>query len=313
MQHCHWPLSRLEAATEYYINELASVQAVHNDQIINPPISHMRLRLGDFIGRSIRFYLRRFFNPVPVSLHTYSEREQPDYDFSRSSVHTLIAMSDENGKRDTAVADGSISSVISLALYYMNEFFELNETLKAIRSSDSKYINCFCRSLVSKRGLENKGSTIILNNDDLNQILSDLDECHISLAGVRACKFFHSVMKWPGVSKAIDKAGGWAKVEEFANLFHEFALHTEVPHDRHFSLLGNVRKLVKRIDNDLDELCQVEEECDKALRRMWKRFRCGTKSKELLQANQGIKVIRKHLQAGGESIFPSIVPFEEEE
>jgi hypothetical protein len=299
----NWPLSRFINAATYYSEEFCLVKSPESSQI-----SQIRSKLGDFIGRAIRFYLRQFFNPVPVSLHTYSDAEQPDYDFSRSSVYKIIEMSADNGLRDTAAADGSISSVISLALFRINEFFELNARLIAnTYNCNEKYINSFFNRQASVNGLQRKGSTVVLSEHDLDEILRDIHECHTIFAGVRAFKFFHSVMQWPGVANAIDDVGGWGKVEHFSSLFSLFDLEKEVPEERHFKLLSNVGELVRNIDRDLEVLCKVEEECDKSLRRTWKRFRCGTKSKELLRINPGIEVIQQHLKAGGEAFFPSIV------
>ncbi len=299
----NWPLSRFMNAAKYYGEEFSLIKSPESTQI-----SQIRSKLGDFIGRAIRFYLRQFFNPVPVSLHTYSDAEQPDYDYSRSLVYKIIEMSADNGLRDTAVADGSISSVISFALFRMNEFFELNKRLNAnTNNRDDKYINSFFTRPASINGLQRRGSTVILSENDLNEILQDIHECHTILAGVRALKFFHSVIQWPGVANAIDDVGGWGKVEHFSRIFSEYELEKEVPEERHFKLLINVGKLVQKIDGDLGELCKVEEECDKSLRQTWKRFRCGTKSKELLRINPGIEVIQQHLKTGGEAFFPSIV------
>jgi hypothetical protein len=272
--------------------------------------SQIRYNLGDIIGRTIRFYLRRFFNPPPVSLHTCSDIEQPDYDFSRSSVHQIIQMTDNEGSRDSAVADGSISSVISFSLFHIFQFFDLNNSL-GFPSNREKYLTSFCNRPASKQGLKRKGSTIILTNRELDEILLDISESHTVLSGVRACKFFHSVMKWPGVSDAIDNVGGWGRVEYFSKIFEECKLDREVPDEVHFKLLSNVDELVQRIDNDLDELNNLEDECDECLRSLWKRFRCGTRSKELLRMNPGVKVIKEHLIAGGDTCYPCIISVED--
>lgn len=305
-----WSLRRFRVICDYYLNELRLIQSSETMKIGE---SQIRLRLGDLIGRSIRFYLRRFFNPVPVSLHSLSSNEQPDYDFCRSSVHTMIEMIDDNGQRDTAVADGSIASVFSLALIHMYDFFELGKKFSMISSDSTQFINSFCQRPASIQGLQKKGSIIMLKERDLDEVLLDIADCHATLAGIRASKFFHSLIMWPGVGKAINNVGGWHKVEEYADMFHRHRLGIENPCEMQFHLLKDVPSLVQKIDRSFEELTQIENACENSLRGLWKRFRCGTKSKDLLRLNPGIKIIQRHLKAGGHTNFPSIQEFTEEE
>jgi len=298
----HWPSKRLSVATKFYYNEFRIL--CRSSTVAQ---SQLRLRLGDFIGRAIRFYLRRFFNPVPVSLHTYSDAVQPDYSHSRSRIHELIEMAGDDELRDSAIADGSISSVVSLALLRIDEFFDFCETARSLELCD-KYPTQFCNRPASKRGLESRGSRVILNDDDLAEILLDITEGHIVLAGVRACKFLHSIMNWPGVKQAIGDIGGWGEVECYAKMFLELKLANELPDEKHFQLLSNVEDLTKTIADDLDDLKSLEEECGKSVRKLWKRFRCGTRNKQLLKINPCIKnVIAEQLKAGRDTYFPSIV------
>ena len=50
--------------------------------------SALRSRLGDFIGRSIRFYFRRFFDPVPLNLTNEEHESYRHVDLSGSNHHT---------------------------------------------------------------------------------------------------------------------------------------------------------------------------------------------------------------------------------
>ena len=300
-----WPVSRFKRASKYYINELTFILSSNYDE--NCSTSQIRMSLGDVIGRIIRFYLRRFFNPIPVSLHSYSNAKQPDYDFSRSCVHSIVEMSQIEGQRDTAVADGSISSVVSLALLHINEFYDLCSCINSNMNSENKYINSFCSRPGSTKGFGKKQLKLTLNENDLEDILLDISESHIVLSGIRACKFFHALMKWPGVSEAIDDIGGWSKVEHFSKIFAEFQLEKEAPDEMHFKLLRDVEGLIRRIDTDLDELQELEKECDNSLRCLWKRFKCGTRKQDVLKSNPEIVVIKKHLKTGGDTFFPSIV------
>ena len=304
-------MSRFVTALQYYTKELAFIKSSQN-HYDKDSHSHSQIRynLGDMLGRVIRFYLRRFFNPLPVSLHTASNSEQPDYDFSRSGVHQIIEMVESEGQLGTVVADGSISSVISFALIRIKDFFELNSFIDS-SSSKEQYMAPICDRPASKQGLKRQGSTIILNDDDLNEILLDISESHVILSGIRACKFFHTVMTWPGVPQTIDNVGGWSKVEYYSKMFSECKLEKEFPDETYFQLLSNVNELIQRIDNNLGHLCELEEKCHNCLKRLWTRFRCGTRKNEILKVNPGIQVIREHLKAGGAMHYPSITSVED--
>ena len=121
-----WPKSRFKSAAEVYANELSYTKSMLKPDDIVTHHSFVRKSLGDFIGRAIRFYLRKFFNPVPLALHS-DGNDIPDYSKCRSRVHELVEMKDdEDNGHDTATADGSISSVIGIALERMIKFFDLN-------------------------------------------------------------------------------------------------------------------------------------------------------------------------------------------
>jgi len=76
--------------------------------------SLVRKCLGDFIGRAIRFHLRRFFDAVPLHLRSDSA-DLPDYSKTRSRIHTIVKL-DGGGDAGGGDADVSISSAISVAL-----------------------------------------------------------------------------------------------------------------------------------------------------------------------------------------------------
>ncbi len=295
---CPWPTSRFSKASQYYLSELELILSQNFEGN-----SQVRYCLGDIIGRAVRFYLRKFFNPVPVSLHTYSDLEQPDYNFSRSDIHKIVELADNEEQRDTAVADGSISSVVSLAILRIYEFNEFTGWFDSV----TKPRLSFCDRSASQKGIECRGSIIVLQERELEEVLRDVEESHIVLAGIRACRFFLTLMRWDGVVQAIEQIGGWKNVEHFSKIFAEHRLEKEVPDEMHFQLLQNVEEFIDKIELDIDLLSQIETQCDDSLRRLWKRFRCGTKSKDLLKMNPGIKIIQQFLKAGGETFFPAII------
>lgn len=308
-----WPAKRFSLASKQYREELFHVCSRLNKHSLKISKSFIRRNLGDFIGRAIRFYLRRYFNPVPLPLHSDSDN-LPDYSSSRSRVHEIVEMQDEDSEgRDTATADGSISSVIGIALQRILQFYELNSDILARRKSlniksDGCYVRSFCNRPATLRGLQERGCVIELSEENVHDIMQDIEESHIFLAGIRACKFIYSLLTWPGVSKAIDEVGGWKKIEVLASTFQNCSLSCEMPAERHFILLGDVNALLKKIHKEADNLSAVEEECEDSLRKVWRKFRCGTRNKELVELNPCIRIFQKEMKEGSrQTKFPRVV------
>jgi hypothetical protein len=305
-----WPQSRFAKASKQYQKELVTVVHRITNESSNVAESFVRKSLGDFIGRAIRFHLRRYFNPVPLPLHSDGEN-LPDYSNTRSRVHELVEMKDDDGSRDTATADGSISSVVGIALQRMLQLSQLNSEILE-RGEDNQreegYVASFCNRPASVRGLQERGCVIRLSEYDVEGILLDIEECHIFLAGIRARRFLHELLTWPGVSDAIVDAGGWEKIESLAHMFQKCQLSSEMPAEDHFVLLDDVGALLDIISKEAERLKSIEQICENNLRILWKKFRCGTKNKDLLKLNPCIKTFQTELKIGGtRTKFPSIV------
>eukprot|EP00554_Chaetoceros_debilis_P016598 CAMPEP_0194126140 /NCGR_PEP_ID=MMETSP0150-20130528/59832_1 /TAXON_ID=122233 /ORGANISM="Chaetoceros debilis, Strain MM31A-1" /LENGTH=1500 /DNA_ID=CAMNT_0038819987 /DNA_START=214 /DNA_END=4713 /DNA_ORIENTATION=+ len=281
----YWPVERFIRASKQYRQEFKFIENTISSKrnACTSPImsttnpnsqSFVRKALGDFIGRAIRYHLRRLFNPVPVCLYTDVEGvEIPDYSHTRSRIHELLEMKepDGNGQRDTATADGSISSVVGIALQRIVDFYSMNIELLARDGAvkGTKFIKSFCNRSSSKRGLQQRGCVIRLNENDIDEVLLDIDEGHTILAGIRACRFIAALINWPGVSEAIHEIGGWDTVESLASNFQECNLRNEMPEEYHFTLLENVQTMLKRIQHDADEMDAVEEICEGSFRKLW--------------------------------------------
>ena len=305
-----WPVGRFRKASIQYREELSFIIAQIRSPNENSRISFVRSTLGDFIGRAIRFHLRRFFNPVPLPLHSDGDN-LPDYSSSRSRIHGILEMKDaDDGDRDTATADGSISAVVGIALQRMIQFFELNCEMMSRKdyASNGGYCKSFCNRPASVGGILERGCVIELEQEDIDEVLLDIKEGHTILAGVRACYFIKSLLTWPGVSDAISDVGGWGKVESLASLFRICDLAQEMPAEDHFILLSDVNSLVKKIEHDNNMINDIEKQCEDSLRKLWKKFRCGTRNKELLLLNPCITVFQRELRKGGKKTkLPFIV------
>lgn len=309
----HWPAKRFIKAARTYREELEEVHLLLDNKSRND--SALRSRLGDFIGRSIRFYFRRFFDPVPLDLTNehHENYRHVDLSVTRSRVCEIVQMVDVDGDgRDTAAADGSISSVFSYALRALHALFAINAERA---TTDGEYFSTFFSSGASQRGLgPGRSPTIVLSNADLDEIVADIHDVHMVLQGIKAARFLSALLHWPGVSKAIKDAGGWSNVEKYAGVFESLDLEKACPEEAYFTLLGGIGELLQRIDADAEKMAQVERVCEDNLRNVWKRFRCGTKSKAILQQNPHISTIAAYLRDGKSLSFPALAePSEESE
>jgi len=304
-----WPLSRFSNAARYYRSELEG--AVLGQSIANGH-SELKNHLGCLIGSAIRFYLRRFFNTMPPIPSVASEsKNQTDISKIRSRVHNIVAMGEEcNGLFTTATGDGSIASILALALRRIHHFFEQNLSMKTTDNA-RKYATSFCQRNASKRGLKDGHKTIKLTIENLKEIMTDIEEGHIVLNGIRACKFVRELLNWPGVSEAITDIGGWTRVEYLAKMYVECELEYDSHDERHFMLLDNIEELMQKLDEDAKEMSKIEMMCEESLRKLWRRFRCGTRDKKVLRINPFIKDIQEHLKAGKQTHLPPLVPASE--
>eukprot|EP00562_Extubocellulus_spinifer_P006648 CAMPEP_0178533140 /NCGR_PEP_ID=MMETSP0696-20121128/34338_1 /TAXON_ID=265572 /ORGANISM="Extubocellulus spinifer, Strain CCMP396" /LENGTH=1545 /DNA_ID=CAMNT_0020165163 /DNA_START=231 /DNA_END=4866 /DNA_ORIENTATION=+ len=306
----HWPSQRFVKAAKTYRGELEDARLIIEDK--SGMNTALRSRLGDFIGRAIRFYFRRFFDPVPLNLTNEHHANYRHVDLSgvRSRVCDIVEMTDPDGDgRDTAAADGSISSVFSYALRAVHALFAIN----AEKGGEAEMFSVFFSSEASKVGLgPSRAPTVVLSDSDVDDILADIHDVHIVLQGIKAAKFLRGLLHWPGVSAAIKDAGGWNKVETYASMFETLTLSNACPEEAYFTLLGNISSLLKRLDADAEAMADIERICEDSLRTCWKRFRCGTKSKAILQHNPHIATIAAYLRDGKSLSFPALAEPSEE-
>eukprot|EP00521_Asterionellopsis_glacialis_P002710 CAMPEP_0195261680 /NCGR_PEP_ID=MMETSP0706-20130129/9285_1 /TAXON_ID=33640 /ORGANISM="Asterionellopsis glacialis, Strain CCMP134" /LENGTH=124 /DNA_ID=CAMNT_0040315579 /DNA_START=733 /DNA_END=1103 /DNA_ORIENTATION=- len=119
----YWPPQRFANVAKIYRADFACIlTALAEYQQIGFDGNSLILeqRLADYIGRSIRYYLRKFFNPPPLPLTTDEEVDTS----VRSNIHECLVLTVADGtSRDTAAADGSVSSVFSAAVRYIYNYF----------------------------------------------------------------------------------------------------------------------------------------------------------------------------------------------
>ena len=211
-----------------------------------------------------------------------------------SSDDTESLMSNEE---ESKLSESSISYVLNLALRHIYEYFEaLPDIIHVMKTEKKKcdddnvigvpYKNMNLNELkdyfqLSSSSLhclnDERRDLPIINDIDAKNILDDIYIADISLSASRAARFVLSLMKWPGVNGAIEKAGGWTNcIESFANILSRHHLDRDCPEDAHLILLKDVRVLVKRLENEKERMMEFGCLGQRVLHLMWKRFQRGT-------------------------------------
>ncbi|GMI14680.1 hypothetical protein TrVE_jg1565 [Triparma verrucosa] len=331
----NWMAARFLGAARFYKKELAvaldmacEVPDEFNDGIKPSPL---RLRLGELIGASCRFHLRRLFNPIPPSYTKPGVGQAPaDYSACRSTIHEIVCM-EAPGGQDSAAADGSISSVLNSALMHVYEAQLAKDHIELSRNSTKSSKSSgsdggggaaaaaavdpnasFVVSAISMRGLEGNGP---LSDDDLELVMQDIELAHVALAGSRAAKFIIDLMNWEGVAKALEDSGGWECIETYAALISEVKLETIAVDEAHFVLLRDVAGLLTSLTGAFVKSEQSGQAASRCLNDMWRRFKCGKLNAAALRRNPNVGVIRTALVEGNAKfVYPTLaVPEDEEE
>jgi len=259
--------------------------------------SPWREQLGELYSRMVRFNLRRMFNHVPCSYTKPSRNfRPPDLSRARSNIHQIV--------RFKNVADGCVSAVVNLALRRIFDLFKLNGT--GIEIDSASYTTLFCARTASQKQFRQNEKTLSLTSDELDDILSDIGDMYITIAGAKAAEFLCKVLTWPGVEKAIVDIGGWDKVENFSLDYSTLGLKN--PQNEHFFLLKDVKALRRKLSLDLDQMKESALVAEKNSTLLGKRFRCGTRKKSLLRKNSDLVKIRDTLKGIKSVKFPTLIP-----
>jgi len=237
------------------------------------------------------------FNHVPCSYTKPSRNfRPPDLSRARSNIHQIV--------RFKNVADGCVSAVVNLALRRIFDLFKLNGT--GIEIDSASYTTLFCARTASQKQFRQNEKTLSLTSDELDDILSDIGDMYITIAGAKAAEFLCKVLTWPGVEKAIVDIGGWDKVENFSLEYSTLGLKN--PQNEHFFLLKDVKALRRKLSLDLDQMKESALVAEKNSTLLGKRFRCGTRKKSLLRKNSDLVKIRDTLKGIKSVKFPTLIP-----
>jgi hypothetical protein len=279
-----WPSQRFKAAARTYridferlLGSIVPSSNDNKDSIKRSPRLSLERHLAESIGQAIRFYLRAFFNPVPWKKTPGTDVEGPAVKQTKhqSRVSELLAMKLPEGVAvpDTAIADGAISSVFSLALRVVYLYFGADVFL-ADEYREPLIPQGFCTSEASQGGPGRKNKPI--SDEAVRSIVSDIHEAQSFCDAAVAIRFLSNLLNFPGVRQEIAKVCGWGCVERHANKIRRYELIKSCPDDAHLVLLSDTNRFFARVDTFKMALEHQIAPCQRRLEAMAVKFKCGT-------------------------------------
>jgi hypothetical protein len=272
-----WPSRRFEKAALSYREDFEKiVTAIEIGPAFRPSL-FIEKHLADCLGQAIRFYLRILFNPVRWKQIPGKEAEELPSTVSkvRSRISQMLMMALPEGvtAADSAVADGAISSVFSMALRVVDSYFGY-EALSSKQSCTPNIPVRFCQSAASQRGPGTRRNP--LPAEDVEMIMSDIHAAQRFLDAARACRFLSDLMNFPGVREEIARVGGWEIVERHARMILQYDLSKLCPNDAHLVVLSDAESFFRRVESYKTAMESSIAPCQQSLGDMEKRFKCGT-------------------------------------
>jgi hypothetical protein len=275
---------------------------------------NLEKKLAESLGRAIRYHLRRYFNPIYGTVIEDPSMEEAAFK-RQSKIYEILQMKLPewyNVGSDSAVVDGSVSSVLGLAVETIIEYFGtepfLEKDFQVPPIPDE-----FCCEPPSRRGIKSKR----MSKEDVDVLLEDTSKAQGFLAASKACRFLAELKNWPGVKEEIARLGGWSIVEKSAKQFDSFRLDRLSPNDAHFVVLQNMDLALERFEQCWIAWEQAANTCTEALDGLWARFDCSTKSNAKKEKHPEIDILANLLLDGLKThMFPHIAepePYYEEE
>ena len=225
MMETYFPSARFERALNHYRDELIDIKRyISSSQNLQVSDDHLgiRYRLNDFIGRSVRFHLRELLNTI--------------------SDHVVVFNVDSCAERwGSAIADGSISSILNLALERIHELMTFNPKLFEYGATNMPQF--FAREASANAHTLSRDQLKKMPKSAYEALVLDITEARSFLFSARACMFVLELLSVKGVQDHIDAVGGWGSVESIASTFYKLNLHVGSENE-HFVQLRDVRDLV---------------------------------------------------------------------
>jgi len=278
----YFPSSRLAKAIQHYIVEFQDIKRHLSSESVAVDFDvGVRYRLGDFIGRSIRFNLRKLLNTIPESV----------LDFS------VVSCEERWGR---AVDDWSISSIINFALEKIYELMSVNEELFVQGASPPS----FFASKTSEDVVSMPRKQIRTMPEKMyEELINDIKEARSFLLGIRACRFVWELLARDGVDDHVNSLEGWHPIESVARSFYDLNIH-ECSENKHFVLLRDINELLEIVGGPILNLEVEAEKTEQYIQKLRKKLQPKKRESSFMMKGSPIYNLRMCLQAETEEHFP---------
>lgn len=247
-----FPKSRVAKAVQHYLLEFQDIKSHLSDSSSGAMKDFdmgVRHRLGDFIGRSIRFNLRQILNTIPENM----------LDFN-------VANCEERWGR--AVDDRSISSILNFALEKINDLITNHEELFVNEAPSPSFFTSKTAEDVIKMP---KKSIRTMSAKMYEELINDIKEARSFLLGIRACRFVWELLSLEGVDNHVNSLEGWQPIEKVASSFHDLNIF-ECSENKHFVLLRSIRQLLEIVEGPILNLETEAENAERYIQKLRKRL-----------------------------------------
>jgi len=276
----YFPSSRLAKAIQHYIVELKDIKRhLSSMPVVVDFDTGVRYRLGDFVGRSIRFNLRKLLNTIPDNV----------LDFS------VVSCEERWGR---AVDDWAISSIFNFALEKIYELMSVNEQLFVEGASPPSFFD----SQTSEDVVSMTRKQIRTMPDKMYEELTyDIKEARSFLLGIRACRFVWELLAREGVDDHVNSLEGWHPIESVARIFYELNIH-ECSENKHFVLLRDINELLEIAGGPILNL-EVEK-TEVYIQKLRKKLQPRKRESSFMVKGSQVYNLRMHLEAEAQEHFP---------
>jgi hypothetical protein len=284
-----FPKSRVAKAVQHYLLEFQDIKSHLSDSSPGAKKDFdmgVRHRLGDFIGRSIRFNLRQILNTIPENM----------LDFN-------VANCEERWGR--AVDDRSISSILNFALEKINDLITNHEELFVNEASSPSFFTSKAAEDVVKMS---KKSIRTMPAKMYEELINDIKEARSFLLGIRACRFVWELLARKGVDDHVNSLEGWQPIQKVASSFYDLNIH-ECSENKHFVLLRSIEQLLEIVEGPILKLETEAENAERYIQKLRKKLQPKKRESSVFNMKGSpIYNLRMCLHAEEEENFPQCLP-----
>jgi hypothetical protein len=281
----YFPSSRVSIAIQHYLREFRDIKrSLSSNSIAEDFDVGVRYRLGDFIGRSIRFNLRKLLNTIPQNVLVFN-----------------VASCEERWGH--AVEDRSISSIFNFALEKIHDLLTVNEQLFVQGASSPSFFASQTYEDVASMPRKLIRSMPEKMHEEL---INEIKDARSFLLGIRACRFVWELLAREGVDDHVNSLEGWRPIENVAGSFYDLHVH-ECSENKHYILLRSIDGLLEIVGGPILNLEVEAEKTELYIQKLRKKLQPRKRESSFMVKGSPIYNLRMCLHAETEEHFPQCV------